>query len=56
MAFPPNYRQNRQDRARAKDKKLREKEARREERKQQKSDRLGERPSDAEQGVDEDSP
>jgi hypothetical protein len=38
MPFPPNYRQNRQDRARAKDRKSREKEARREERQQRKSD------------------
>jgi hypothetical protein len=37
MAFPPNYRQGRQDRTRAKDQKRREKEARREERRQQKS-------------------
>jgi hypothetical protein len=36
MAFPPNYRQNRQDRVRAKERKIREKEARREERKQRK--------------------
>jgi hypothetical protein len=39
MSFPPNYRQNRQDRVRAKDKKSREKEARREERRLRKSDR-----------------
>ena len=38
MAFPPNYRQNRQDRVRAMDRKIREKEARREERRQRKSD------------------
>jgi hypothetical protein len=45
MAFPPNYRQNRQDRARVKDKKAREKEIRREERRQQKSERPAEQPS-----------
>ena len=39
MAYPPNYRQNRQDRARVKDRKNREKEARREERRQRKSDK-----------------
>jgi hypothetical protein len=39
MAFPPNYRQNRQDRTRAKDRKSREKEARREEKRQRKSAR-----------------
>jgi hypothetical protein len=38
MTFPPNYRQNRQERVRAKDRKRREKEARREEKRQQKSD------------------
>jgi hypothetical protein len=38
MKFSPNYRQNRQDRVRAKDRKRREKEARREEKRQQKSD------------------
>lgn len=38
MTFPPNYRQNRQDRTRAKDRRSREKEARRDERRQRKSD------------------
>lgn len=38
MPFPPNYRQNRQDRIRAKDRRSREKEARREERRQRKPD------------------
>jgi len=37
MAFPPNYRQGRQDRTRAKDRKNQEKEERREERRQRKS-------------------
>jgi hypothetical protein len=49
MAFPPNYRQNRQDRVRAKDRKIREKEARREERKQRKSDGTAEAPPAQEQ-------
>ena len=49
MAFPPNYRQNRQDRARAKDRKNRDKEARREEKRQRKSDNAVDRPSAGEQ-------
>jgi hypothetical protein len=44
MAFPPNYRQHRQDRVRAKDRKRLEKEARREEKRQQKSDSTADGP------------
>jgi phage-related minor tail protein len=44
MTFPPNYRQSRQERVRAKDRKLRDKEARREERRQRKSDGVVDQP------------